>query len=100
MATAVQVELFGTGAEIPVNSSVTDAPERLRLGGQHRRFLDLLPRDGATVRLTNVDLSAIANRFTARIHELRGAGWIDYRMIAKNGGLTTYEMRRTRLEAE
>ena len=54
---------------LPLNSSVPEH-ERARLSAQHQAILDAL-RDGPK---TNLELRLIADRFGARLNEMRNAG--------------------------
>lgn len=69
-----QANLFDPPATtgIKVNPSVTEKPERKRLSNQHMKILERLRCGEAT----NAQLSVVALRYSARIEELRRAGYV------------------------
>ncbi len=70
---SMQANLFDPPATtgIKVNPTVTQQPERKRLSGHHIKIIERLRSGDAT----NSQLSAIALRYSARIEELRKAGY-------------------------
>ena len=78
-----QPDLFAT------DTHVTDA-EQPRLGRQNAAILARLRRG----RASNVELLAIAQRFGARIHDLRRHGY-DVALVSRDNvrGVTWYELR-------
>jgi hypothetical protein len=77
-----------TKPAIPLNSSVEEA-DKPRINGQAERILSRL-REGPA---TNVELSAIALRYSARLGELKAAGF-DWEITDRNRetGVNTYRL--------
>lgn len=83
-----ETTLMSQGDFEPCDKSVMDE-ERPRLGNQCRLILDRL-RCG---RASNIELAAIALKYTSRVSDLRKAGY-DVRCVARDHatGLTFYEL--------
>lgn len=67
------------------------AEEKPRLSGQNQAILDILQRR----RATNKELGAISLKYTARISDIRKAGY-DIRVVShdRKSGLVVYELVR------
>jgi hypothetical protein len=75
--------------EIPLNSTVPEAA-RPRLNAQHQALLARLAQGPAT----NRELKHIAERFGARIQELRRAHYvIEQRPVSEERGVYRYELK-------
>lgn len=81
-------QAYAAADERPVrlNGSVPDH-ERARLSEQHHAILARLRQGPAT----NLELGQIAQRFTARLHELRKAGH-DWRRETVRAGVYRYSL--------
>lgn len=80
--------LFDRPAVAFADPSLSEA-EKLRMSPQHLKIVDRL-REGPA---TNLELGMISQRFGARLHELKKAGFLWSRSTVK-AGVYRYEMVR------
>ena len=75
---------------MPRDTHVTHPAEIARLGGHNLKILERLQRGPAT----NRELAAISLKYTARVSDLREAGY-DVRCVAQDrkSGFALYELR-------
>jgi hypothetical protein len=83
-----QKDLFDYGLAEPL--AVKPTPEPPRASTHRAKILDLLKQGS----VTNFELAEICIRYSARIHELRQAGYeIETGLVNRDTGLSVYRLK-------